>query len=44
MAALFEIQKESTPEEAEESEPKEGTMMIAKLTEGLDTGSCNHNV
>jgi hypothetical protein len=38
---LDEIRKQSTPEEAEEpepeSEPKEGTVMIAKLTEGLDT-------
>jgi hypothetical protein len=38
---LDEIGKQSTPEEAEEpepeSEPKEGNVMIAKLTEGLDT-------
>lgn len=34
---LDEIWKQSTPEEAEEPEPKEGTVMIAKLTEGLDT-------
>ena len=39
LGSLDEIWKQSTPEEAEEpeSEPKEGTVMIAKLTEGLDT-------
>jgi hypothetical protein len=38
---LVEIWKQSTCEETEEleneSEPKEGTVMIAKLTQGLDT-------
>lgn len=38
---LDEIWKQSTPEEAEklesESEPKAGTVMIGKLTKGLDT-------
>jgi len=36
---LDEIWKQSTPEEAEEpeSEPKEGVVIITKLTEGLDT-------
>jgi hypothetical protein len=34
--SLFKIQKQSTSEEAEETkpDPKEGTMMVLKLTEG----------
>jgi hypothetical protein len=32
---LVEIQKQSAHEKAEEPEPKEGTLMIAKVTEGL---------
>jgi hypothetical protein len=32
---LVEIRKQSALEEAEESEPKERTMTVSKLTEGL---------
>jgi hypothetical protein len=37
LSNLDEIWKQSKEAEESESEPKEGTVMIAELTEGLDT-------